>query len=251
MEHTYRQPYRKSAAALAVMVHGLFFVMLYFGVSWRSELPPAMSVDLWDSLPTKQAEPQQEMPPPEPEPVLEPKVERMETPEPVQAEIELKDKRKPKDKPQQKPPEEKKPEEKKKTEPPKPTPPKLSEVTRAEMAAREQQERIRAERAAAEAAQGAANARVIDEFKAKIMAKIRRNVVMPPEVLETVKAEFDVTLLPGGSILNVRLVKPSGNAAYDSAVERAIYKSQPLPLPPDPALFGKFRELHLGFKPVE
>jgi colicin import membrane protein len=249
MDYTYRQPYRKSAAALAVMVHVLFLTLLYFGVSWRSEQPPAMSVDLWDSLPTRQAE----LPPaePEPEPEQKPDVVQVETPQPVQTEIELKDQRKPKEKPQQKEPEEKKLVEKKMIEPVKPAPPKVSEVTRAELAAREQQQRIRAERAAAEAAQGAADARVIDEFKAKITGKIRRNVVMPPDVAETIKAEFDVTLLPGGSILSVRLVKPSGNAAYDSAVERAIFKSQPLPLPPDPSLFGKFRELHLGFKPVE
>ena len=36
---------------------------------------------------------------------------------------------------------------------------------------------------------------------------------------------------------------------YDSAVERAIKKAQPLPLPPDVKLFGNFRELRLTFRP--
>jgi colicin import membrane protein len=39
--------------------------------------------------------------------------------------------------------------------------------------------------------------------------------------------------------------------AYDNAVERAILKAQPLPLPPDAALFNRFREMKLGFRPKE
>ena len=47
------------------------------------------------------------------------------------------------------------------------------------------------------------------------------------------------------------LTKPSGSAAYDSAVERAIKKAQPLPLPPDAALFDRFRELRLTVRPIK
>jgi len=43
--------------------------------------------------------------------------------------------------------------------------------------------------------------------------------------------------------------KSSGNAAYDNAVERGILKSDPLPLPPDPAMFKDFRILELKFQP--
>ena len=86
---------------------------------------------------------------------------------------------------------------------------------------------------------------VIAEYKAKIMAKIRSRIVLPPNIPDDSVAELDVTLLPGGDILNVRLRKSSGYAAFDSAVERAIFLAKPLPLPPDPALFPKFRELSL------
>jgi colicin import membrane protein len=47
------------------------------------------------------------------------------------------------------------------------------------------------------------------------------------------------------------LKKSSGNVAYDNAVERAILKSDPLPMPPDVQLFNRFRELNLVFKPTE
>lgn len=74
---------------------------------------------------------------------------------------------------------------------------------------------------------------------------------MPPSVEKDARAEFLVTLLPGGTVLNARLIKPSGNAAYDDAVERAILKSQPLPIPTDVAMFNRFRKLKLGFQPTE
>lgn len=97
----------------------------------------------------------------------------------------------------------------------------------------------------------AANGKVVDEFKAKIHDKIRRNVVDPPGVAKDARAEFMVTLLPGGAVLKAELVKSSGNRAYDSAVERAILKSDPLPVPPDAQLFNRFRELDLVFKPEQ
>ncbi len=112
--------------------------------------------------------------------------------------------------------------------------------------------RVADQQAARERAeQAAVTGRMVDEYTAKIQSKIKRNIVEPPNVAKDVRAEFLVTLLPGGSVLDARLLKPSGNAAYDNAVERAILKSQPLPLPPDVALFNRFRELKLIFKPAD
>ncbi|HZW24512.1 MAG TPA: cell envelope integrity protein TolA [Gallionella sp.] len=211
----YNEPYRLPAGLLAVAVHGAFFALLYFGFSWQTEPPATMSVELWDSIPSKAVappkveEPPVEEPPPEPEALPEP-------------EIALPDKKV-------------KPVEKKLEA--RPVTPHVDEA-----ALREQAER--AERVAAAG-------RVVDEYTAKIAAKIRSRIVMPPDVPDDARAEFAVTVLPGGSVLNPRLLKSSGHAAYDSAVERAILKAQPLPLPPDAALFNRFREMKLGFRPKE
>lgn len=91
--------------------------------------------------------------------------------------------------------------------------------------------------------------REVSEYKAKIIAKVRRNIVMQPDIPYNVTAEFYVTLLPSGMVLKAELTKPSGSAAYDSAVERAIKKAEPLPLPPDVTLFDMFRELRISFCP--
>jgi colicin import membrane protein len=50
-------------------------------------------------------------------------------------------------------------------------------------------------------------------------------------------------------VLSARLLKSSGYALYDQAVERAILKSSPLPLPDRHEYFQ--RELQLKFKPQE
>ncbi|MGZ8256766.1 MAG: hypothetical protein ACXW1C_02910, partial [Gallionella sp.] len=45
--------YQKPAAVLALMVHGGFFALLYFGFTWQTQAPAAMSVELWQALPDK------------------------------------------------------------------------------------------------------------------------------------------------------------------------------------------------------
>lgn len=211
-----QEPYRLPAGLLAVAVHGAFFALLYFGFSWQTEPPATMSVELWDSIPSKAVAPPKVEEPPVEE-VEPPKQEAMPEPE-----IALPDK---------------KPKLIEKKLEASPTPPQVDEAAL----------RAQAERAERAAAAG----RVVDEYIAKIAAKIRSRIVMPPGVPDDARAEFAVTVLPGGSVLNPRLLKSSGNAAYDNAVERAILKAQPLPLPPDAALFNRFREMKLGFRPKE
>lgn len=246
----YHDPYKLPAGILALIVHGLFFGLLYFGFSWQSEPVHAvpMSVVLWKSLPDtrpvmhEKAKPVEQVPPP---------VKEVEV---IKPDIVIPDK-KPEKKPEIKPVE--KPVEKPKVKPApevkkdiKPEVKKMPEVKQTEVqkpVVSDAEQRAAHDKAEQEAATGKA----VEEFVGKIRGKIKRNIVMPPDVPDNVRAEFLVTLLPGGSVLSARLTKSSGNTAYDNAVERAILRSDPLPLPPDAALFSRFRELKLSFKPVE
>lgn len=246
------EPFRLPAGILAFSVHAVFLALLYFGFSWQAFPPATMSVELWQSLPEVEvappavpviAEAVQPVQPAQPEKLLKPDISLPDK----------KEKREVETKPVVTKPDNKKVE-------PATARQESVEQKRAEA---EQRERIAAQQAAQAAREKAEQAareqtekeaaagRIVDEYKAKIMAKIRSNINMPPDVAKNARAEFLVTLLPGGAVLPPRLTRPSGNAAYDNAVERAILKSDPLPLPRDAALFNRFRELKLVFKPVE
>jgi colicin import membrane protein len=92
-------------------------------------------------------------------------------------------------------------------------------------------------------------ARALNEYVRRIQAKVKSNWILPPDLKGNPQAVFLVSQLPNGEVLSVRVVKSSGNPAYDSAVERAILKSSPLPLPASREDFS--RELQLTFKPLD
>ena len=116
-----------------------------------------------------------------------------------------------------------------------------------EVKARAEEEARR--RAVAEAA--AAQLRALDGFKRRISQKIRGRVVLPPGISGNPEAVYSVTLLPGGEVLDVKLVKSSGVPAYDAAVERAIHAADPLPVPTDPDMFQQLRQANYKFRPIE
>lgn len=102
----------------------------------------------------------------------------------------------------------------------------------------------------AETAARAAQQKLIDDWRARIQAKIRGRVVLPPNIEGNPEARFEVVVLPGGEVLSATLRKSSGIPAYDAAVERAIMAAQPLPVPSETDLFQEnFRELALVFRP--
>jgi len=102
-----------------------------------------------------------------------------------------------------------------------------------------------------EAAEAAAR-QLTDDYRARISAKIRQRVILPPDLRGNPEANYEVSLLPDGTVTQVRLLQSSGVATYDAAVERAILAAQPLPVPQEPGLFqANFRNLLLSFRPKE
>lgn len=104
-------------------------------------------------------------------------------------------------------------------------------------------------RAVAEAA--AAKQRQLQQYILGIKKKVTARVVLPPGMTGNPEAVYSVTLLPGGEVLDVKLVKSSGVPAYDAAVERAIHAADPLPVPSDPDMFQQLRQANYKFRPIE
>lgn len=222
------EPSRVPAGILALAVHAAFFGLLVFGMRWQAQPPEDFSVELWNSLPNIV------VPTEAPgESALPPEV-KSELPQAAKADIELREKKLAKVEPEK--PSEREIKARREAEEQR----QLAEY--AEKRRQMEQARVRAEVDAATAAE-------MGRYTDMIRSKIRRNIVMPPDVPESATAEFKVTLLPGGMVLDVVLKKSSGHTAYDNAAERAIYKAQPLPLPTDAALQKQFRTLSLTIRP--
>lgn len=237
------EPYQLPAGIMALAVHGVLFALLYFGFSWHAKPIEMINVELWQNLPeTPDAAPDKPMveevvqPPPQPVEIAKPDIELPEDKKPVPAPVEAVEPKRAEKKPVKK-------QTAAKADGKKSVGQEQVDQEEQELLLAEQQaERVRAE-------QAAAKGRMVNEYKTKIQNKITRNIVMPPGVPDNALAVFRVTLLPGGAVLSAVMKKSSGNAAYDNAVERAVYKSDPLPLPPDAAMFKDFRILELKFQP--
>ena len=242
------------AGVLALLVHVVFFIFMTFGLSWKTNPPEGIVVDLWSDLPQPEQKPTKKVKaqPPKPAPskkvkpvppkkvkVAPPKKVKVVPPKkveslPSKADIVLKKEKEKKAKLAK----EKKEKERKIKEQ---NARVAAETERFQKELREEEERRRLQKLAY--AKAAAKRNLIDEYKAKILAKIKSKLVLPPDLPNDPVAEYNITLLPGGEILSVKLRNSSGFRSFDEAVERAIILARPLPLPKDKLLFSNFRDL--------
>ncbi len=252
----------KLGASLALCAHAVLVVGLAFGVRWRTSEPEVMSAELWASS-VQQAAPAPvavEPPPPPPPPVL---AERRPAPTPpavvkgpTDAEIAL-EKRREAERDEKERLEKAKRDklalEKKEREKER----EKEEKTRKELAAAKVREAKEAERLEKEeeaklakqrddqlkrmqamaGATGPANATgqalrdaaPSAEYGGRVKARIKPNIVFTSEAVGNPVAEVEVRVGPTGRILGQRLLRSSGNKAWDEAVIRAVVRTEVLP----------------------
>jgi colicin import membrane protein len=83
----------------------------------------------------------------------------------------------------------------------------------------------------------------------QIQQKIQRNWLRPGGSAGGLSCLIRVKLIPGGEVVDARVVRSSGDPLFDRSVETAVLKASPLPLPPDAAMFTYFREIDFNFNP--
>ena len=248
--HRWHAPEKGSgpAFALSLLAHAVLFIAIAFVIRWKSEPVGTVSAELW-SLPPPAPVPQ---PVPVPPPVPT-KVEPQPPEPPRKAEI-VEQKTPPKVEPKKVEPKKAEPkkEEPKKVEPVKKAElPKPDETKMAKAAADAQLKRLLAQAGTAPAGT-AGGGGFSDKYAAQVITCIRPHIVF--NVPDSISAQqhvavFEVTLLPTGEQTGApRLIKGSGLAAYDQAVERAIRRCDPFPPPREGTMP---RSVRLLFDPVE
>jgi colicin import membrane protein len=210
--------------------------------------------EIWDKLPPVAAKPPPEPEPPKPEPEPpKPEPPKPEPPKPdvkpeppkPDPEIALKAEREKKEREKKKKEEEakKKREDleaaKKKREQEEAAKKKVADEKR-----RREEEAARKEAEKARAAAEDARQKEFNTFVEKIRAKIRSRANVPDTVTGKPSVQIQIRILPGGDVLDIRVLKSSGNRTYDQAIERAIRSAQPLPVPDaNTELFPNFATL--------
>lgn len=265
------QPGRLRAILLAVIVHAAFFGLIVFGVTWNTRAPAPVEAELWKDLPKGPAKP---APPPEPPkvepkpepPKVEPKPEpppppppkpepepKVEPPKPDPA-IALKLEREKQEREKKARAEEAKREKEKREQEAKKKREQEEAKKKREEEAREKQrraeeERLRAEAQAAREAAASAREKEVASWTERIRNRIRGRANVPDTVTGRPEVTVRIRILPGGEVLDISITRPSGNPAYDSAIERAIRSASPLPVPPaNSELFPQFRDLNLQIR---
>lgn len=126
---------------------------------------------------------------------------------------------------------------------------RAAEETRRKEAEAGLREQLAAEEKARAAAREQRALTEAERYKALIRQKVERNWVRPGAADKGLECVVRVRLVPGGEVIEAKVVRGSGNPAFDRSVENAVYKATPLPLPTDVQLFEYFRELEFVFKP--
>lgn len=251
------EPGALRAFGFALLVHLLLAAALTWGVSWKRN-DPALSfeAELWSALPQEAAPPLEAPPPPPPEPVVAP-TPAPAPPPPAQAvpdadiALEREKKRKADEKKKAQALADKAEKAKKLEE----TQAKAKAAAQAKLEAKKleaQKAQQTKKQAAAEAKQrkenldrmnaqlgatGAADAKgsalkasgPSASYGGKVRAKVKPNIVFTEDVAGNPVAEVEVRTTPGGTITSQRLVKSSGNKAWDDAVIKAIIRTETMP----------------------
>ena len=251
------------AFGLVLLVHLLLLTALTWGVSWKNkDQSLSFEAELWSALPQEAAPPLAAPPPPPPEPVAPPAPAPAPAPPPkteavpdADIAIEREKKRLVEDKKKaqalaDKTEKAKKIEEAKKLAEDKAKAAKQAKLEakkqavqkeqlakkEAVLAAVQRKENLERQNALLGATGGAqASGAALKAsgpsatYGSKVRAKVKPNIVFTEDIAGNPVAEVEVRTTLDGTIISQRLVKTSGNKAWDEAVIKAIIRTETMP----------------------
>lgn len=228
------------ALAIATALHLLVVGAVTF--SWSSEpvlktvrpLPPHVQAVIMEKPAPKPAPRAVVKPAEKPRPTAKPKPAPRPVPKPEP---------KPVAKPAPKP--EPKPAPKSEAEPePSFTAPKLDELMASEDRELESSAQQQREQAAREASE-------TESYISAITSALSQRWIIPATVRQkdALSAHVRIRLLPGGEVLDVKLVKSSGDRAFDDSAVNAVKSAGRLPVPSGDLFNKHFRDITINFHP--
>ena len=113
------------------------------------------------------------------------------------------------------------------------------------------QEQIAAENARLEQERQLLASKTVSKYTTLIRQKVSRNWIRPAGSRNDLTCTVSVRVIPGGDVVGVTVVNTSGDPVFDRSVETAVRRASPLPIPTDPLVFERMREITFIFDPAK
>ncbi|MBA3660875.1 MAG: cell envelope integrity protein TolA [Gammaproteobacteria bacterium] len=128
---------------------------------------------------------------------------------------------------------------------------KQFEKTLREQAEKSLRQNLLDEKLKLQAKENKQSAGVVNKYKMLILQAISEKWLIPEGTNKKLSCELLIRLTKNGAVLEVKLVKSSGNPALDYSARAAVLKASPLPVPTREADFSAFQEFALKVKPED
>lgn len=89
----------------------------------------------------------------------------------------------------------------------------------------------------------------INKYQALILQAISENWIVPVGANRRLTCELMIRITASGMVLNVDVLKTSGDVELDRSARAAVLKASPLPVPKNPEAFAAFKQFVLKVKP--
>ncbi|NOX43481.1 MAG: cell envelope integrity protein TolA [Gammaproteobacteria bacterium] len=89
----------------------------------------------------------------------------------------------------------------------------------------------------------------IEKFIALIHQDVTSSWILPVNFKSGSKCTVRVKIIPGGEVADVKVSKCSGGTLFERSVDAAVRRASPLPVPRDPDVFDKMRDIDFLFNP--
>lgn len=89
----------------------------------------------------------------------------------------------------------------------------------------------------------------INKYKALIIQAISENWLVPPHADKKLYCQLMIRISEKGKVLDVQVMKSSGDKSLDRSARAAVLKASPLPVPKNEAAFQEFKEFVLKVRP--
>jgi len=116
---------------------------------------------------------------------------------------------------------------------------------------KQMQKKLAAEEQALQSQEGERVTTEVGRYQALIMQKIRQNWSVQGSFRPNIQGKLRVRLAPGGAVIDVQVMKSSGDEVFDRSAINAAYRASPLPVSGDQKVFNELRDIIWTYKQAD